>query len=200
MFDKYNDVFRFVPLNGDTAGLCAFTDQIADSFFSPAGFNRGNVRGAVKLSYNPTKAERDRLYRARVNPVVNFPGQGVVLFGDKTALTKPSAFDRINVRRLFLLLEKAIATAAKFQLFEFNDEFTRAQFRNLVEPFLRDIQGRRGITDFSVKADATNNTGEVIDRNEFVADIFIKPARSINFITLNFVAVRTGVSFTEVGG
>ena len=200
MFDKYNDVFRFVPLNGDTAGLCAFTDQIADSFFSPAGFNRGNVRGAVKLSYNPTKAERDRLYRARINPVVNFPGQGVVLFGDKTALTKPSAFDRINVRRLFLLLEKAIATAAKFQLFEFNDEFTRAQFRNLVEPFLRDIQGRRGITDFSVKADNTNNTGEVIDRNEFVADIFIKPARSINFITLNFIAVRTGVSFTEVGG
>ena len=200
MFDKYNDVFRFVPLNGDTAGLCAFTDQIADSFFSPAGFNRGNVRGAVKLSYNPTKAERDRLYRARINPVVNFPGQGVVLFGDKTALSKPSAFDRINVRRLFLLLEKAIATAAKFQLFEFNDEFTRAQFRNLVEPFLRDIQGRRGITDFSVKADATNNTGEVIDRNEFVADIFIKPARSINFITLNFIAVRTGVSFTEVGG
>ena len=200
MFDKYNDVFRFVPLNGDTAGLCAFTDQIADSFFSPAGFNRGNIRGAVKLSYNPTKAERDRLYRARVNPVVNFPGQGVVLFGDKTALTKPSAFDRINVRRLFLLLEKAIATAAKFQLFEFNDEFTRAQFRNLVEPFLRDIQGRRGITDFSVKADDTNNTGEVIDRNEFVADIFIKPARSINFITLNFIAVRTGVAFTEVGG
>tara|TARA_B100000963_G_scaffold265668_1_gene233894 strand:+ start:458 stop:2548 length:2091 start_codon:yes stop_codon:yes gene_type:complete len=200
MFDKYNDVFRFVPLNGDTAGLCAFTDQIADSFFSPAGFNRGNVRGAVKLSFNPTKAERDRLYRARINPVVNFPGQGVVLFGDKTALSKPSAFDRINVRRLFLLLEKAIATAAKFQLFEFNDEFTRAQFRNLVEPFLRDIQGRRGITDFSVKADDTNNTGEVIDRNEFIADIFIKPARSINFITLNFIAVRTGVSFTEVGG
>jgi len=200
MYDKYSDVYRFVPLNGDTAGLCAFTDQVADSFFSPAGFNRGNVRGAVKLSYNPTKAERDQLYKARVNPVVNFPGQGVVLFGDKTALTKPSAFDRINVRRLFLLLEKAIATAAKFQLFEFNDEFTRAQFRNLVEPFLRDIQGRRGITDFSVVADGTNNTGEVIDRNEFVADIFIKPARSINFITLNFIAVRTGVSFTEVGG
>ena len=200
MFDKYNDVFRFVPLNADIAGLCAFTDQIADSFFSPAGFNRGNVRGAVKLSYNPTKAERDQLYKKRVNPVTNFPGQGVCLFGDKTALTKPSAFDRINVRRLFLLLEKAIATAAKFQLFEFNDEFTRAQFRNLVEPFLRDIQGRRGITDFSVVADSTNNTGEVIDRNEFVADIFIKPARSINFITLNFIAVRTGVSFTEVGG
>ena len=200
MYDKYSDVYRFVPLNGDTAGLCAFTDSIADSFFSPAGFNRGNVRGAVKLSYNPKKAERDQLYKARVNPVTNFPGQGVVLFGDKTALSKPSAFDRINVRRLFLLLEKAIATASKFQLFEFNDEFTRAQFRNLVEPFLRDIQGRRGITDFSVKCDATNNTGEVIDRNEFIADIFIKPARSINFITLNFIAVRTGVSFSEVGG
>ena len=200
MYDKYSDVYRFVPLNGDIAGLCAFTDQVADSFFSPAGFNRGNVRGAVKLSHNPNQTERDDLYRARVNPVINFPGQGVVLFGDKTALTKPSAFDRINVRRLFLLLEKAIATAAKFQLFEFSDEFTRAQFRNLVEPFLRDIQGRRGITDFSVVADGTNNTGEVIDRNEFVADIFVKPARSINFISLNFIAVRTGVSFTEVGG
>ena len=200
MYDKYNDVFRFVPLNGDIAGLCANTDQVADSFFSPAGFNRGRIRGAIKLSYNPNKAERDRLYRARVNPVVNFAGQGVTLFGDKTALNKPSAFDRINVRRLFLLLEKAIATAAKFQLFEFNDEFTRAQFRNLVEPFLRDVQGRRGITDFSVVADATNNTGEVIDRNEFVADIFVKPSRSINFITLSFVATRTGVSFSEVGG
>ena len=200
MYDKYNDVFRFVPLNGDTAGLCAYTDGVADPWFSPAGYNRGNVRGAIKVSFNPTKAERDRLYRARVNPVVDFPGQGVVLFGDKTALTKPSAFDRINVRRLFLVLEKAIATAAKFQLFEFNDEFTRAQFRNLVEPFLRDVQGRRGITDFSVICDATNNTGEVIDRNEFIGDIFIKPARSINFITLNFIAVRTGVSFSEVGG
>ena len=200
MYDKYNDVYRFVPLNGDIAGLCAFTDRIADSFFSPAGFNRGNIRGAIKLSYNPNNAQRDILYRARVNPVVNFPGQGVVLFGDKTAITKPSAFDRINVRRLFLLLEKAIATAAKFQLFEFNDEFTRAQFRNLVEPFLRDIQGRRGISDFSVVADGTNNTGEVIDRNEFVADIFVKPARAINFITLSFIATRTGVSFSEVGG
>ena len=158
------------------------------------------MRNAIKLSFNPKKAERDRLYRARIYPVVNFPGQGVVLFGDKTALSKPSAFDRINVRRLFLLLEKAIATAAKFQLFEFNDEFTRAQFRNLVEPFLRDVQGRRGITDFSVIADNTNNTGEVIDRNEFIADIFIKPARSINFITLNFIATRTGVAFSEVGG
>ncbi len=200
MYDKYNDVYRFVPLNGDTAGLCANTDRVADAWFSPGGLNRGNVRNAIKLSYNPNKANRDFLYRARVNPVVNFPGQGVVLFGDKTALSKPSAFDRINVRRLFLVLEKAISTAAKFQLFEFNDEFTRAQFRNLIEPFLRDVQGRRGITDFLVKCDATNNTGEVIDRNEFVADIFIKPARSINFITLNFIAVRTGVSFSEVGG
>jgi len=200
IYDKYSDVYRFVPLNGDIAGLCANTDGVADPWFSPAGFNRGNVRGCIKLSYNPSAGERDQLYRFRVNPVVNFPGQGVVLFGDKTALTKPSAFDRINVRRLFLVLEKAIATAAKFQLFEFNDEFTRAQFRNLVEPFLRDVQGRRGITDFKVVADATNNTGEVIDRNEFIGDIYIKPARSINFITLNFIATRTGVAFSEVGG
>ena len=187
-------------MNGDIAGLCARTDGVADPWFSPAGYNRGNVRGAIKLSYNPISGERDQLYRYRVNPVVNFPGQGVVLFGDKTALTKPSAFDRINVRRLFLVLEKAIATAAKFQLFEFNDEFTRAQFRNLVEPFLRDVQGRRGITDFKCSRDATNNTGEVIDRNEFIGDIYIKPARSINFITLNFIATRTGVAFSEVGG
>ena len=199
-FDKFNDVFRFVPLNGDIAGLCANTDNVADPFFSPGGFNRGQIRGAVKLAFNPNQTQRDDLYQARVNPVVTFPGQGTILFGDKTALSRPSAFDRINVRRLFILLEKAIATAAKFQLFEFNDEFTRAQFRNLVEPFLRDIQGRRGITDFSVVADGTNNTGEVIDRNEFVADIFIKPARSINFIQLNFVAVRTGVAFSEIGG
>ena len=200
MYDKYNDVYRYVPLNGDIAGLCANTDGVADPWFSPAGYNRGNVRGAIALSYNPTGGERDQLYRARINPVVNFPGQGVVLFGDKTALSKPSAFDRINVRRLFLVLEKAIATAAKFQLFEFNDEFTRAQFRNLVEPFLRDVQGRRGITDFKVVSDGTNNTGEVIDRNEFIGDIYIKPARSINFITLNFIATRTGVAFSEVGG
>ena len=200
MYDKFNDVFRFVPLNGDIAGLCANTDTVADPFFSPGGFNRGQIRGAIKLAFNPTKSQRDILYPARVNPVVTFPGQGTVLFGDKTALAKPSAFDRINVRRLFILLEKAIATAAKFQLFEFNDEFTQAQFRNLVEPFLRDIQGRRGITDFSVVCDGTNNTGEVIDRNEFVADIFIKPARSINFIQLNFIAVRTGVAFSEIGG
>ena len=200
MYDKFNDVYRYVPLNGDIAGLCANTDTVADPFFSPGGFNRGQIRGAVKLAFNPTKAQRDILYPARINPVCTFPGQGTVLFGDKTALSKPSAFDRINVRRLFILLEKAIATAAKFQLFEFNDEFTQAQFRNLVEPFLRDIQGRRGITDFSVVCDGTNNTGEVIDRNEFVADIFIKPARSINFIQLNFIAVRTGVAFSEIGG
>ena len=200
MYDKFNDTFRYVPLNGDIAGLCANTDNVADPFFSPGGFNRGQIRGAVKLAFNPTKAQRDILYPARVNPVATFPGQGTVLFGDKTALSKPSAFDRINVRRLFILLEKSIATAAKFQLFEFNDEFTQAQFRNLVEPFLRDIQGRRGITDFSVVCDGTNNTGEVIDRNEFVADIFIKPARSINFIQQNFIAVRTGVAFSEVGG
>ena len=200
MYDKYNDVYRFVPLNGDTAGLCAYTDSVADPWFSPAGYNRGGLRSAIKLSYNPQKADRDILYKARINPVVDFPGQGVTLFGDKTALSRPSAFDRINVRRLFLVLEKAIATAAKFQLFEFNDEFTRAQFRNLVEPFLRDVQGRRGIFDFKVVCDTTNNTGEVIDRNEFIGDIYIKPARSINFITLNFIAVRTGVAFSEVGG
>jgi hypothetical protein len=200
MYDKYNDVYRYVPLNGDMAGLAANTDNVADPWFSPAGYNRGQVRGAVKLAFNPTKAQRDILYPARINPVVTFPGQGTVLFGDKTALSRPSAFDRINVRRLFIVLEKAIATAAKFQLFEFNDDFTRAQFRNLVEPFLRDVQGRRGIIDFSVVADETNNTGEVIDRNEFVADIYVKPARSINFIQLNFIAVRTGVSFSEIGG
>ena len=200
MYDKYNDVYRHVPLNGDVAGTCANTDIVTDPWFSPAGFNRGQIRGAVKLAYDPKQAHRDTLYKARINPVVNFSGQGVHLFGDKTALTKPSAFDRINVRRLFIVLEKAIATASKFQLFEFNDEFTRAQFRNLVEPFLRDVQGRRGITDFSVVCDASNNTGEVIDRNEFIADIYIKPARSINFITLNFIATRTGVAFSEVGG
>ena len=199
-YDRYNDVYRFVPLNGDIAGLAARTDTVADPFFSPAGFNRGIIRGAVKLAFNPTKAQRDILYPARVNPVATFPGQGTVLFGDKTGLSTPSAFDRINVRRLFILLEKAISTASKFQLFEFNDEFTRANFRNIVEPFLREIQGRRGITDFLVVCDETNNTGEVIDRNEFVAEIFIKPARSINFITLSFVATRTGVSFDEVAG
>ncbi len=199
-YDRYNDVYRYVPLNGDMAGLAARTDLIADSWYSPAGFNRGNVRGAVKLAYNPNKTQRDDLYRSRINPVVTFPGQGTVLFGDKTGLSAPSAFDRINVRRLFITLEKAISTASKFQLFEFNDEFTRANFRNIVEPFLREVQGRRGITDFLVVCDETNNTGDVIDRNEFVAEIFVKPARSINFITLTFVATRTGVSFEEIAG
>jgi hypothetical protein len=200
MYDRYNDVYRFVPLNGDIAGLSARTDLVADSWYSPAGFNRGIIRGAVRLAFNPNKTQRDDLYRNRVNAVVTFPGQGTVLFGDKTGLSAPSAFDRINVRRLFIVLEKAIATASKFQLFEFNDEFTRANFRNIVEPFLREVQGRRGITDFLVVCDETNNTGEVIDRNEFIAEIFIKPARSINFITLQFVATRTGVSFEEVAG
>jgi len=199
-YDKYNDVFRWVPLNGDTAGCAARTDLTHDSWFSPAGFSRGVIRGAVKLAFNPSKTERDILYRARVNPVTTFPGQGTVLFGDKTGLSTPSAFDRINVRRLFITLEKAISTASKFQLFEFNDEFTRAQFRNMIEPFLRDVQGRRGVTDFIVVCDETNNPGDVVDRNEFRADIYVKPNRSINFITLQFVATRTGVAFEEVVG
>ncbi|NDD84704.1 hypothetical protein EBZ38_10615 [bacterium] len=199
-YDKYNDVYRYIPLNGDIAGLCVRTDDTRDPWYSPAGYNRGQVKNIIKLSYNPSKAYRDLLYKNGVNPVVTFPGQGTILFGDKTLLAKPSAFDRINVRRLFIVLEKAIATAAKFTLFEFNDDFTRAQFRNLVEPFLRDVQGRRGIYDFKVVCDGTNNTGEVIDRNEFVGDIYIKPAKSINFIQLNFVAVRTGVEFSEVVG
>ena len=199
-YDRYSDVYRFVPLNGDIAGLAARTDILADAWFSPAGLNRGVIRGAAKLAYNPTKTQRDDLYTSRVNPVATFSGQGTVLFGDKTGLASPSAFDRINVRRLFIVLEKAVSTASKFQLFEFNDEFTRANFRNIVEPFLREVQGRRGITDFLVVCDETNNTGEVIDRNEFIAEIFVKPARSINFITLSFVATRTGVSFEEVAG
>jgi len=199
-YDKYNDVYRYVPANGDTAGLMVQTDTIRDPWFSPAGFNRGNMKNVIKLAWNPKKAERDTLYKNGVNPVVTFPGRGTVLYGDKTLLAKPSAFDRINVRRLFIVLEKAISTAANFTLFEFNDSFTRAQFKNLVEPFLRDVQGRRGIFDFRVVCDETNNTGEVIDRNEFIGDIYIKPARSINFIQLNFVAVRTGVEFSEVVG
>ena len=200
VYDKYNDKFLYIGTQGHLAGLCANTDQVAETWFSPGGFNRGQLRGVTKLAYNPKKADRDELYKNGINPIVTFPGQGTVLFGDKTLQAKPSAFDRINVRRLFITLEKAIATAAKFQLFELNDEFTRAAFRNLVEPFLRDVQGRRGITDFFVVCDETNNTGQVIDSNRFVADIFIKPARSINFITLNFVATRTGVDFSEVVG
>lgn len=197
-YDRYNDVYRYIPLNGDVAGLCARTDETRDPWFSPAGFTRGQIKNIVKLAFNPNQAERDVLYKNGVNPVVTFPGRGTVLFGDKTMLAKPSAFDRINVRRLFIVLEKAIATAAEFALFEFNDEFTRAQFRNLVEPYLREVQGRQGITDFKVICDSTNNTADVIDRNEFVGDIYIKPARSINFIQLNFIAVRSGVEFNEI--
>jgi len=199
-YDRYNDKYRWVPLNGDVAGLCARTDYQQDPWFSPGGLNRGQIKNVVKLATNPNQTDRDNLYKSGVNPVVTFPGQGTVLFGDKTLLAKPSAFDRINVRRLFIVLEKAIATAAKFQLFEFNDSFTQAQFINLVTPFLRDVQGRRGITDFVVKCDATNNTGEVIDSNQFVADIFVKPNRSVNYITLNFIAARSSVSFSEIGG
>jgi hypothetical protein len=199
-YDKYNDVYRWVPLNGDIAGLCAKTDIERDPWFSPGGLNRGQIRNVVKLSWNPTKTERDTLYAKGINPVVSFQGEGIVLFGDKTLLSKSSAFDRVNVRRLFIVLEKTIAKAARFSLFEFNDQFTRAQFVALVEPFLRDVQGRRGITDFRVICNESNNTGEVIDRNEFIGDIYIKPARSINFIQLNFVATRTGVSFEEVVG
>jgi phage tail sheath protein FI len=199
-YDKYNDVYRWVPLNGDIAGLCARTDLERDPWFSPGGLNRGIIKNVIKLAWNPTKTNRDDLYVKGINPVVTFQGEGVVLFGDKTLLSKPSAFDRINVRRLFIVLEKALARAARFSLFEFNDQFTRAQFVALVEPFLRDVQGRRGIYDFRVVCDESNNTSEIIDRNEFVGDIYIKPARSINFIQLNFVAVRTGVSFDEVVG
>lgn len=199
-YDRYNDVYRYVPLCGDTAGLCVRTDEARDPWFSPAGFNRGQIKNIVKLAWSPDKANRDILYKNGINPVVSFPGQGTVLYGDKTLLSKPSAFDRINVRRLFIVLEKAIATASKFALFEFNDEFTRAQFRNLVEPYLRDVQGRRGLYDFRVVCDETNNTPEVVDRNEFRGDIYLKPAKSINFIQLNFVAVRTGVEFEEIVG
>lgn len=199
-YDRYNDKYRWVPFNGDVAGLCARTDYTNDPWWSPGGLNRGQIKNCLKTATQLPKTDRDNLYKAGINPCVTFPGEGTILFGDKTLLSKPSAFDRINVRRLFIVLEKAIATAAKYQLFEFNDGFTRAQFKNLVEPFLRDVQGRRGITDFVVKCDDSNNTGEVIDRNEFVADIFIKPARSINFITLNFVAARSGINFSEIGG
>lgn len=199
-FDKYNNVYRYVPLNADIAGLCVYTDNVRDPWWSPAGLNRGRIKNVVKLSWNPNKTDRDTLYPSNVNPVVAFPGEGVVLYGDKTLQSKPSAFDRINVRRLFIVLEKAIAVAAKYSLFEFNDEFTRAQFVALVEPFLRDVKGRRGIYDYRVVCDSTNNTAQVIDSNQFVGDIYIKPARSINFIQLNFVAVRTGVDFTEIVG
>ena len=199
-YDKYADVYRYIPLNGDIAGITARSDSIRDPWFSPAGFTRGQVKNLVKLAFSPNKVERDLLYKNDVNPIVTFPGQGTILFGDKTLLGRSSAFDRINVRRLFIVLEKAIATASNSALFEFNDEFTRAQFKNLVEPYLREVQGRRGIFDFRVVCDDTNNTAEVIDSNRFVGDIYIKPARSINFIQLNFVAVRSGVEFNEIAG
>jgi phage tail sheath protein FI len=199
-YDKYNDINRWVPCNGDVAGLMVRTDETRDPWWSPGGFNRGQIKNVLKLAYSPTQGQRDQLYKKGINPIITKPGHGTILFGDKTMLAKPSAFDRINVRRLFIVLEKAIATAANFTLFEFNDEFTRAQFKNMVEPFLRDVQGRRGITDFTVVCDETNNTGEIIDQNKFVGDIYVKPNRSINFIQLNFVAVRTGVEFSEVVG
>lgn len=199
-YDKYNDRYRWIPLNADIAGLCARTDETRDPWFSPAGSQRGAIKNIVKLGFNPSKTDRDTLYKAGINPVVTFPGEGTILFGDKTFSAKVSAFDRINVRRLFIVLEKAISAAARASLFEFNDEFTRAQFVNLVEPFLRTVKGRRGIYDFRVVCDTTNNTADIIDANQFVGDIYIKPARSINYIQLNFVAVRTGVAFNEVVG
>ena len=199
-YDRYNDINRYVPLNGDIAGLCVVTDNTRDPWFSPAGYSRGIIRNTIKLAYNPNRAQRDQLYKNGINPVITQAGQGTLLFGDKTLLAKPSAFDRINVRRLFIVLQKAISSAAKGLLFEFNDEFTRTQFVNIVEPFLRDVQGRRGIIDFKVVCDETNNTPEVIDSSRFVGDIYIKPSRSINYIQLNFVAVRSGIEFSELVG
>ena len=199
-YNKYADKYLWIPACGHVAGLCANADDVAEPWFSPAGYNRGQLLGVTKLAINPNQPARDKLYKARINPIVSFPGQGTILFGDKTALAKPSAFDRINVRRLFIALEKAISTAAKYQLFELNDQFTRSMFKNMTEPFLRDVKGRRGVTDFLVVCDETNNTGEIIDANRFVADIYIKPARSINFISLNFIATRTGVEFSEIVG
>ena len=199
-YDRYNDVYRYIPLNGDTAGVTAATEANRDAWFSPAGFTRGNIRNVVKLPFSPRKSERDTLYKNGINPVVTFMGAGTVLFGDKTLLAKPSAFDRINIRRLFIILEKAISSFARTQLFEFNDAFTRAQFVGSVEPFLRDVQAGDGIVDFRVVCDETNNTGSIIDRNEFVGDIYVKPNRAINFIQLNFVAVRSGVEFSEIIG
>ena len=200
MFDRFNNKFRWIPLNGDIAGTCARTDINDFPWFSPAGTDRGTILNAVKLAYNPTKLQRDEIYPSRINPVIHSPGAGIVLFGDRTGFGRASAFDRINVRRLFIYLEDAIAAAAKDQLFEFNDEITRSNFVNIVEPFLRDVQAKRGIQDYVVVCDETNNTAAVIDSNEFIADIYIKPARSINFIGLTFVATRTGVSFEEIIG
>jgi hypothetical protein len=200
MYDRYNQTYRWVPLNGDMAGLCVNTDSVADAWYSPAGFNRGQLKNVVKLAWNPSKSQRDQLYVQAVNPVLTFPGQGPVLFGDKTFTVKPSAFDRINVRRLFIILEKTIAKASQYSLFEFNDTFTQAQFVALVTPFLRDVQGRRGITSFKVVCDSTNNTLAVVNANQFVGDLYIQPARSINYIQLNFVAVGTSVDFNTIVG
>jgi len=199
-YDKYNDKYRWVPLNADTAGLMARTDKDRDPWFSPAGTSRGNIKNVIKLAFNPTQTDRDTLYKNGINPVVSFPGEGTILYGDKTFQNKPSAFDRINVRRLFIVLEKVISRAARSSLFEFNDEFTRAQFVNLVEPYLRTVKGRRGVYDFKVVCDTTNNTPDIIDQNQFVGDIYIKPSRSINYIQLNFIAVRSGVAFSEIVG
>ena len=198
IYDKYNDKFRYIPLNSDIAGLCARSEYNTKAWYSPAGLNRGIIKNVIKLAFNPDQAARDLLYVAGVNPVATFSGEGTMLYGDKTMLKKPSAFDRINVRRLFITLEKAISSAAKYSLFELNDEFTRAQFRNLVIPYLRNVQAQRGVTDFKVVCDETNNTAQVIDNNQFVADIYIKPNRSVNFIQLNFIATRTDSAFTEI--
>ena len=194
------DRFRYIPTNPDVAGLCVRTAVNAFPWFSPAGQQRGILNNAVKLAYNPNQAERDQLYEARINPIVFTPGLGVLLFGDKTALGYASAFDRINVRRLFLTVEQALQGAAEAQLFELNDEITRANFINIVEPYLRDVQAKRGVYDYLVICDETNNTPDIIDNNEFRADIFLKPAKSINYVTLTFVATRTGVDFQEVAG
>lgn len=196
-YDKYNDVYRWLPFNGDIAGLAAYTDYVTDPWWSIAGLNRGRIKNVIKLAFNPSKAERDDMYKDSINPIVSFRGEGPVLFGDRTLLTKPSAFDRINVRRLFIVLEKAISTAAKYMLFEFNDTYTRERFVDMVEPYLRNVKGRRGVYDYKVICDETNNTGEVIDKNEFIGDIYIKPTRSINFVHLNFIAMRTDVTFEE---
>lgn len=199
VYNRYSDSYEWIPACGHLAGLCAYTDEVSDPWFSPAGFNRGQLRGVVKLAYNPTTVDRDELYNSNINPIVNISGQGIILYGDKTGQTRPSAFDRINVRRLFIAVQRVCALAAKYQLFELNDEFTRNAFINTIDPYLRDVQGRRGITDYRVVCNETNNTPQVIDSNRFVADIYIKPARSINYISLNFIATRTGISFTEIG-
>jgi len=196
-YDAYNDTNRWVPLNGDIAGLTAHTDDVADPWVSPAGYNRGGIKNVIRLAWNPTQTDRDNLYKIGVNSVITVTGRGTFLFGDKTLLSRPSAFDRLNVRRMFIAIEKSISLAAQFMLFELNTDFTRARFRNLVEPFLRDVQGRQGITDFKVVADTTNNTDQVISSNRFVADIYVKPTYSINFITLNFIASNNSVNFSE---